>query len=87
MLDRDYLVQQAKEFANTYKSYEGFISYDVEYNREQLKPKVQITEKALKELFPQDVIKTATLKHGGWSQYEVDYKGVKFYAIKNLYEN
>lgn len=83
MLDKDYLVQQAKEFTNTYNTFEGFVSYDVE----RMQPRVHITEKAIKELFPTEVINTATLDKDGLSQYEVEYKGVKFFAIKNLYED
>ena len=83
MLDRDYLVTQAKEFAKIYNAYEGFVSYDVL----GMKPSVHVTEETIRSLFPTEVFKTVTLNNDGLSQYEVDYKGVKFFALKNLYEN
>jgi hypothetical protein len=79
MLDRDYLVEQAKEFEKITNSMEGFIAYDTDYET----PVVKLTTKAIREMFDEADIyeKSEYLQN----KYIVDYEGVRFIAVEPLW--
>lgn len=79
MLDRDYLVEQAKEFEKVAHSKEGFIAYDTYWKT----PVVRVTPEAIQQMFGADEINI--IPDWGSKKYIANYEGVKFIATEILW--
>ncbi len=84
MLDRDYLVEQAKAYAQEYKKMEGLIGFGATFDSRHIcVPTIQLDKKGFIKMFPDKIAEGKVKVEGlsGYQEHSIKYNGVKFFAI------